>query len=150
MKKLLTMLGSFICVCAMIFAAACTPEDPGTDQPGDTPETATYKTEYYLEGDDGNYALSAEHGETLTGDVGSTVTIDRKEIEGYVFESSNPNNVVRGTVAADGSLVLKAYYSLDYTGKVTFVSEYEDNVVDILKDSETQLEVKVMSSSGRM
>ena len=145
MKKLLTMLGSFICVCAMIFAAACTPEDPGTDQPGDnTPETATYKTEYYLEGDDGNYALSAEHGETLTGDVGSTVTIDRKEIEGYVFESSNPNNVVRGTVAADGSLVLKAYYSLDYTGKVTFVSEYEDNVVDILKDSETQLEVKVM------
>ena len=65
MKKLLTMLGSFICVCAMIFAAACTPEDPGTDQPGDTPETATYKTEYYLEGDDGNYALSAEHGETL-------------------------------------------------------------------------------------
>lgn len=145
MKKLLTMLGSFICVCAMIFAAACTPEDSGTDQPGDnTPETATYKTEYYLEGDDGNYALSAEHGETLTGDVGSTVTIDRKEIEGYVFESSNPNNVVRGTVAADGSLVLKAYYSLDYTGKVTFVSEYEDNVVDILKDSETQLEVKVM------
>lgn len=145
MKKLLTMLGSFICVCAMIFAAACTPDDPGTDQPGDnTPETATYKTEYYLEGDDGNYALSAEHGETLTGDVGSTVTIDRKEIEGYVFESSNPNNVVRGTVAADGSLVLKAYYSLDYTGKVTFVSEYEDNVVDILKDSETQLEVKVM------
>ncbi len=150
MKKLLTMLGSFICVCAMIFAAACTPEDPGTDQPGDTPETATYKTEYYLEGDDGNYALSAEHGETLTGDVGSTVTIDRKEIEGYVFESSNPNNVVRGTVAADGSLVLKAYYSLDYTGKVTFVSEYEDNVVDILKDSETQLEVKVMVNGEEM
>ena len=150
MKKLLTMLGSFICVCAMIFAAACTPEDPGTDQPGDTPETATYKTEYYLEGDDGNYALSAEHGETLTGDVGSTVTIDRKEIEGYVFESSNPNNVVRGTVAADGSLVLKAYYSLDYTGKVTFVSEYEDNVVDILKDSETQLDVKVMVNGEEM
>ena len=148
MKKLLTTLGSLVCVFAMIFAAACAPKDPGTDGPGGgtdpKPETATYKTEYYLEGDDGNYTLGAEYGETLTGEVGKTVTIDRKDIEGYIFESSNPNNVVRGTVAADGSLVLKAYYSLDYTGKVTFVSEYEDNVVDILKDGETQLEVKVM------
>ena len=147
MKKLLTMLGTFVCVFAMIFAAACAPKDPGTDGPGDdtnpTPETATYKTEYYLEGDDG-YALAAEYGETLTGEVGKTVTIERKQIDGYVFESSHPDSVVRGTVTADGSLVLKAYYSMDYTGRVTFSSEYEDNAVDLLKDGTLQLEVKVM------
>ena len=97
--------------------------------------------EYYLEDDDG-YALDATKSEQKSGTVGATVTIEKKEIAGYVFESDNKNNVVRGKVLEDGSLVLKAYYSKDYTGLVEFETETEDSI-DLLKGSQSRLDVAV-------
>lgn len=44
-------------------------------------------------------------------DAGTSVTAGAKSFTGYTFDSSITNNVQSGTVNADGSLVLKLYYT---------------------------------------
>ncbi|MFQ7699903.1 MAG: MucBP domain-containing protein [Christensenellaceae bacterium] len=145
MKKLTKLLAGAALTCTMIFAAACGPTG-NTSTGGDSgtsveKTTATYRMEYYLEGDNG-YELDATKTEEKSGEVGTTATIEKKEIDGYIFESDHKSNVVRGKILADNSLVLKAYYSKDYTGRVVFETELEDSI-DILKGGETTLAVTV-------
>ena len=143
MKKRLTLVLSLLLLCCMALFAACSDGKPSGDDGNEPSATsATYKTEYWLEGDDGTYSADARYGETLTGTVDSTVKIEQKEISGYIFESDNKGNVVRGKVLADGSLVLKAYYCKDYTDRVTFETELSDSI-DLLKGEKTQLAVTV-------
>ena len=73
----------------------------------DTP----YKVEYYLEALDGSYAIAAEETQNLTGTTDATVQAQPKSIEHYAFDENNAGNVTSGTVAADGSLILKLYYT---------------------------------------
>lgn len=145
MKKLTKLLAGAALTCTMIFATACGPTG-NTSTSGDSgtsveKTTATYRMEYYLEGDNG-YELDATKTEEKSGEVGTTATIEKKEIDGYIFESDHKSNVVRGKILADNSLVLKAYYSKDYTGRVVFETELEDSI-DILKGGETTLAVTV-------
>lgn len=126
---------------ALSLLVACGGKTDDGKKPEPSEKRAAYKTEYYLESDDG-YALDVSRSETLEGKVGDTVTIERKTIDGYVFESANTSNVLRGRILEDGSLVLKAYYSKDYTGLVTFERE-SDEAIDIIKGSETPLGVTV-------
>ena len=147
MRKLTTLWVSAFVACFMLFAAACGSSGKDSLSGGSSESagggviTAFYSMEYYLEDDDG-YALDATKSEQKSGAVGATVTIEKKEIAGYVFESDNKNNVVRGKVLEDGSLVLKAYYSKDYTGLVEFETETEDSI-DLLKGSQSRLDVAV-------
>ena len=73
----------------------------------DTP----YKVEYYLEALNGSYAIAAEETQTLTGTTDATVQAQPKSIEHYTFDENKAGNVTSGTVAADGSLILKLYYT---------------------------------------
>lgn len=73
----------------------------------DTP----YKVEYYLEALDGSYAIAAEETQNLTGTTDATVQAQPKSIGHYTFDENNAGNVTSGTVAADGSLILKLYYT---------------------------------------
>lgn len=67
-----------------------------------------YTVEVYTMDVNGNYG--AAETKTLYGTTDAEVTADTTAAEGFTFDESAAN-VVSGTVAADGSLVLKVYYS---------------------------------------
>ena len=59
------------------------------------------------------YTKDADLTDHLKGTTEQTASAKAKKISGYVFDSDNENNVISGTIAADGSLVLKLYYKVD-------------------------------------
>ena len=67
-----------------------------------------YTVEVYTMDVNGNYG--AAETKTLYGTTGAQVTADTTAAEGFNFDESAAN-VVSGTVAADGSLVLKVYFA---------------------------------------
>ena len=71
-------------------------------------ENTAYKVEHYVEKLIRGYSL--ESSETLTGTTDTTVTATKKNIEGFTFDETQASNVLTGTVAGDGSLILKLYY----------------------------------------
>ncbi|MBE6036598.1 MAG: hypothetical protein E7223_03100 [Clostridiales bacterium] len=89
----------------------------------DANDNTPYKVEYYLETlTDDTYALNAEASYTATATTGSSVEASVKTFPGFTFDSGNANNKLTGTVAPDGSLVLKLYYDRN-TYSVTY--EYD-------------------------
>lgn len=114
-----------------------------------TPNTDTkYTVEVYLESEteDGVYELSAEHSKSLTGTTGASVDLNASggfiaslKIEGWHYDSAAQGNILVGNIAADGSLVLKVYFSKDeavmYT--VTFMNGEEQfgAVVSVAENS---------------
>ena len=85
----------------------------------------TYKVEHYFEDLDGMFVIDSAKTQNLTGKTDETVTAEPLTVEGFTFDESNTGNVLEGKVLADGSLVLKVYYSRNsykvtyaYTGKV--------------------------------
>ena len=76
-----------------------------------------YKVEYYGENLNGDgYSVIDE--DELTGLTDSAVTVSATEITGFTYDADNSGNVTGGTVAGDGSLVLKLYYTRnEYTVK---------------------------------
>ncbi len=77
-----------------------------------------YKVEYYWENvDDSNFTL--HETVNLTGETDTEAVAEQKIYEGFTFDSGNTNNVFTGTIAGDGSLVLKLYYTRN-TYKVTY------------------------------
>ena len=84
-----------------------------------TPSTDTkYTVKHYGQNisDDGFTILETEN---LAGTTGAPVTATAKTYTGFTFDKQNANNALSGTIAADGSLVLKLYYIRD-TYTVTF------------------------------
>ena len=49
--------------------------------------------------------------EKLSGTTGEEVEAAVLTVEGFTFDEDNPANVLKGTIAADGSLELKVYYT---------------------------------------
>ena len=68
--------------------------------------TVGYKVETYVMGLDGNYGDAAIEDKSAT--TGETVSVTPDAREGFTVAD---NSVLSGTVLADGSLVLKVYYS---------------------------------------
>ena len=68
--------------------------------------TVGYKVETYVMGLDGNYGDAAIEDKSAT--TGETVSVTPEPREGFTVAD---NSVLSGTVLADGSLVLKVYYS---------------------------------------
>ena len=84
-----------------------------------------YKVEHYLQNLDGKGYTLADTEAPLTGETGTTATANPKTYEGFTFDSSVEGTVQSGTIAGDGSLVLKLYYTrnsydvtYEYTGTV--------------------------------
>ena len=84
-----------------------------------------YKVEHYLQNLDGKGYTLADTEAPLTGETGTTATANPKTYEGFTFDSSVEGTVKSGTIAGDGSLVLKLYYTrnsydvtYEYTGTV--------------------------------
>ena len=74
---------------------------------GDT----VYTVEHYFEDLEGKFVLDAAKTQELSGETGSEVTANALTAAGFTFDEANTANVLKGTIAADGSLVLKAYYT---------------------------------------
>lgn len=70
-----------------------------------------YTVEYYLENSDkSGYPVIADQTEMLTGTTFDKVTAEIKEFEHFTFADIS-SNVLDGTIAPEGNLVLKVYYS---------------------------------------
>ena len=79
----------------------------------------SYVVETYLEGEDGNYPEDPNTSITRTATTDTTVSVtdaDKQAPEGYALDP-NANNVFEGTVAGDGSLILKVYFAKDEIGE---------------------------------
>ena len=80
-----------------------------------------YTVEHYQQNFDGTYALAET--DSLTGETDATVTAAPKAYEGFTLNEDAQGTVASGTIAGDGSLVLKLCYdrnsyevSYAYTG----------------------------------
>ena len=69
--------------------------------------TVGYKVETYVMGLDGNYGDAAIEDKSAT--TGETVSVTPETREGFTVD--NEQSVLSGEIAADGSLVLKVFYS---------------------------------------
>ena len=67
-----------------------------------------YKVKYYKEKLDGTYELAETVN--LEGTTDATVLAVKRTYQGFTFDENNENNILEGTVKADGSLVLNVYY----------------------------------------
>ena len=91
-----------------------------------------YKVEHYKKAHGGNYVLGET--ENKTGTTDTTVNASPKAYDGYKFNAKA--STMSGTIAGDGSLVLKAYYDEEaVTGKVTVYVENVNNDEYALDDS---------------
>ena len=70
-----------------------------------------YTVEHYQQNLDGTYPENASETEPLTGTTGQKVTATAKSYPGFTFDSSVDGTLQEDIVAADGSLVLKLYYT---------------------------------------
>ena len=91
-----------------------------------TDREANYTVEYYLY-ENGEYVLSEEHTEVLSGNIDSSVTAEVKVFDGFIYNENAAGTVSNGKIWADGSLVLKLFYDKKENTKILF--DYEDNVV---------------------
>ena len=102
-----------------------------------TAETDTaYKVEHYQEQLDGAFVL--HETEELTGTTGDTATATPKSYTGFTFDEGNEDNITSGTIAGDGSLVLKLYYvretyTVTYTDGVDGEEVFENQVTSDIK-----------------
>ena len=95
-----------------------------------------YKVEHYQEQLDGAFVL--HETEELTGTTGDTATATPKSYTGFTFDEDNESNVTEGTIAGDGSLVLKLYYvrntyTVTYTDGVEGEEVFADQVSSNIK-----------------
>lgn len=84
-----------------------------------------YKVEHYKQNLDGTYPSEASDTENLTGVTGADVSATPKSYEGFTEDTDYSGRIPSGQILADGSLVLKLYYSRNsyeveytYTGSV--------------------------------
>lgn len=91
-------------------------------------QNTPYKVEHYLQNADGSYPDAASQTENLTGATGAAVEAVVQTTTGYHEDTENESAVKSGTIAADGSLVLRVYYVRD-TYTLTFKNAGEDDFV---------------------
>ncbi len=70
-----------------------------------------YTVEHYKAALDGSYPSTPSETENLKGSTGATVTAAPKNYTGFSYASNASGTISSGTVTADGSLILKVYYT---------------------------------------
>lgn len=102
-----------------------------------------YIVEHYTENLDGlDYTLHSRQGENgeLIGTMDTVVTAEPITIHGFTYNEEKSKNTISGTVVADGSLVLKVYYTRNsYTLKVV-AGENISTVINSKESSEIEVE----------
>ena len=81
---------------------------------GKSANQAQYTIKYFLEGTDGTFTEDDSLTQKMYGESNGTVSITEEtaaEVPGYNFDTDNENNQTEITVAADGSSVIKLYYT---------------------------------------
>ncbi len=73
-------------------------------------ENTKYKVEYYWQNVE-NDEFTLHEKVDKTGTTGETVTAEQKTYEGFALDTSVEGTLLTGAIAADGSLVLKLYYT---------------------------------------
>ena len=103
-------------------------------------EDTKYKIEHYKERPDGTYGSTPDEIETKTGVTQSTVTATIKSYPGYTEDRENPNRLVSGTIAGDGSLILRVYYKAksDTSYRVEHYLQNLDNTNYTIDDEATE------------
>jgi len=97
------------------------------------PATNTaYKVEHYFQNADGSYPDAASQTESLTGTTLATANAIAQTVAGYHVDTENANAVPSGTIAADGSLVLRVYYARE-TYTLTFMNGEETVSSEVLR-----------------
>ena len=91
-------------------------------------QNPAYKVEHYLQNADGSYPDAASQTENLTGATGAAVEAVVQTIPRYHEDTENKSAVKSGTIAADGTTVLRVYYARD-TYTLTFKNAGEDDFV---------------------
>lgn len=89
-----------------VFLVTCDGESGG--------ETADVTVEHYLQREDGSYTV--ERTQIIPAPVGVEVTAQKLTFDGYELDLTHPDTVRKGVVLADGSLVLRLFYSRDVEG----------------------------------
>ena len=74
-------------------------------------DEAEYTVEYYYQKYGTGYVLNTALSYTDTGKPGEPVSAEEKSIEGFIYDTNNPNNKQSAEILLDGSLVLKRYYN---------------------------------------
>lgn len=102
----------------------------------------TYHVQYYLEklesadiNNKDNYELIED--KELSGTTNESISAQIKEYAGFTYSENNPNNILTGTVSADGSLVLKVYYTRNSYTLTLAKDENIESVIGNNVDSET-------------
>ena len=72
-------------------------------------QNVQYKVEYYLQTFGVSYVLNKS--EQFIGTTGEMVSADILDFTGFTYDASNSDNLLSSEILADGSLVLKVYYS---------------------------------------
>ena len=94
-----------------------------------TPNNGTkYQVEHYQQKLDGTYERTDT--DTLSGETGASVTAQAKTYAGFTCNKAVTGTVESGTIAADGSLVLKLYYTRNSYG-VTYQYESTDSTMTL-------------------
>ena len=97
-----------------------------------------YTVEFYYKKTDGSYELKhSDKREGITDTTASVTDDDKADKEGgkYVFEADNANNVLYGSIAGEGTLVLKLYFKLN-TASYT-IHHYLNGTTVKVADDET-------------
>ena len=92
----------------------------------DQKTNASYKVEYYKEKLDESYELVET--EELDGKIGATITAQAKEYAGFTEDINNKNRIAEGTIAGDGSLTLKLYYTRN---QYTLTLNKDENIENV-------------------
>ena len=103
-----------------------------------------YTARYFLQNADGSYPEQPQT-EALHGTTGAAAELN-KTFEGYHVDTAHEGTVKSGTIAADGSLVLTAYFARN-TYKVTFQNGGEAVSEQTLRWGET-LTVPTLTKAG--
>ena len=105
-----------------------------------TAETDTaYTVEYYFENlEDDGFTIDDSQTVNGSGTTGDKVEAEQKEFAGFTFDEGNEDNITSGTIAGDGSLVLKLYYvretyTVTYTDGVEGEEVFDDQVSSNIK-----------------
>ena len=69
-----------------------------------------YRVEHYVQQPDGSYRVDTTA--SFSGVMDSEVSASSIRIQGYTFNADHPDNVLSGTINAEGTLVLKLHYDL--------------------------------------
>ncbi len=102
-------------------------------------EDTAYTVEYYFENlEDDGFTIDDSQTVNGSGTTGDKVEAEQKEFAGFTFDAGNEDNVTSGTIAGDGSLVLKLYYvretyTVTYTDGVDGEEVFENQVTSDIK-----------------